>query len=119
MASLRCSVGEKLNEQCFLTRSVKNENYSIRTLDGIDANLVRTIQYRTSMDFVPTICDHHYAAYGSCFNQHVHRSKRCGDLFDCHKEKIPVVVKVISQVISHVRSVSKQTRYCELFIPRI
>ena len=69
----------------------------MKSLEGIDANLVRTIQYRTSMKVVPTICDHHLAAYGSTyFNQHVYRSKKCGDPFSSHKDKCPVGVKTIS-----------------------
>ncbi len=58
------------------------------------------------MDFVSTICDHYYAAYGSCFKKHVYRSKKCGDPFDSHKEKIPVWFE--SYFTWHVRPVSEQ-----------
>ncbi len=76
---VRCSVGEKLNEICFQTTYVK-KNVAIKAIEASE-EVVRTIKYRVNMDEVPTICDHHFAAYHQYYHIHMDKvkSKLCSD----------------------------------------
>lgn len=87
MASrLRCSVGEKCSEECFLKHFVK-EDFSLHNpLDCVNLSddLLRTFRYRVNIDSIKTICNHHIAAYTNCFKNHANRSKFCSDPFKVH-----------------------------------
>ena len=95
MATNRCSVGENCDEECFLTHFVKKD-VSIFPLDGYDNNIVRTIKYRAKMENVPSICNHHLAAYSKYFEHHVNRSTNCSDPCEVHLAQVKIGVKNMS-----------------------
>ena len=82
----QCSVGSHLNEPCFLDKFV-SEDYTLHTLDHLDNVCQRTIGYRANMVFIPSICNHHIAAFSSKFHLYK-RELRCSDPFNLHKSYV-------------------------------
>jgi hypothetical protein len=84
----QCSVGEHVNTPCFLSRYVK-EDFNLQPLDDLDEDTRLTIQFRTNLKPIPSICAHHKAAYTTRFKQ-LKQSKKCDNPFDTHlKTKRP------------------------------
>jgi hypothetical protein len=85
----QCSVGKHVNSPCFLSRYVK-ENFDLHPLDDLDEDTRLTIQFRTNLKAIPSICAHHKAAYTTRFKQ-LKQSKKCDNPFDTHlKTKRPL-----------------------------
>jgi hypothetical protein len=84
MANLRCSVGEHIDELCFSETFVKHSDYSVLSVERLDAIDVKTISYRANLLQFSSICLHHHQAFTAKF--HVYRkSKKCANLFGNHK----------------------------------
>lgn len=78
MAVARCSVGVQHNDQCYLTRYVKQDDcmVSIDSIGDFDAQIVK---WSVNMDNIPTICLHHISAYTTNFDRHV-KGNKCANL---------------------------------------
>jgi hypothetical protein len=85
----QCSVGKHVDSPCFLSHYVK-KNFDLHSLDNLDEDTRLTIQFRTNLKSIPSICNHHKAAYTTRFKQ-LKQSKKCDNPFDTHlKTKRPL-----------------------------
>ena len=90
----QCFVGKHVSSPCFLSRYVK-ENFDLHSLDDLDEDTRLTIQFRTNLKPIPSICAHHKAAYTTRFTK-LKQSKKCDNPFDTHlKTKRPLGVKLV------------------------
>ncbi len=80
----RCSVGTHWNSPCFLSRYVK-QDFDLHTLDDLEEQVRQTIHFRTNMEDIPTICNHHKATYTTRFNC-FKQSKKCDNPFATHSQ---------------------------------
>lgn len=85
-----CSVGKHVHSPCFLTRYVKEKSFDLSSLEDLDEDIRQTIQFRTNMKQIPSICLHHRATYTTNF-KHFKQSKKCDNPFGTHlKTKRPL-----------------------------
>jgi hypothetical protein len=81
----QCSVGIHCNSPCFLSRYVK-ENFELHTLDDLEEEIRQTIHFRSNMEHIPTICNHHKSTYTTRFKS-FKQSKKCDNPFRNHLQK--------------------------------
>ena len=83
-----CVFFQHVNSPCYSSRNVP-EDFSLSTLDDLDETTRKTVQFRTNMKSVPSICLHHKITYTNRFRVYLldKKSNKCRNPLSIHLPK--------------------------------
>lgn len=84
----QCSVGQHVKSQCYSSKFVP-EDFSLSTFDDLDEDTRKTVQFRTDMKSVTSICLHHKTTYTNHFRVYLleKKSNKCSNPLGIHLPK--------------------------------
>jgi hypothetical protein len=84
----QCSVGQHVNSPCYSSRFVP-EDFILSTSDDLEEDTRKTVQFKTNMKSVPSICLHHKITYTNRFRVFLldKKSNKCSSPLGIHLQK--------------------------------